>query len=109
MDTGINVFMPRVQGFEEWCSDGCALMQYTGLKDKNGVEVYEGDLVNSEHILENMPGNPKKITFSSGAFWCGGVILNAYTWPHPDFPVGTCPTVEVIGNIYENPELLEKQ
>jgi hypothetical protein len=68
------------------------LMQYTGLKDKNGVEIYEGD------ILE------------SGAYRLRVEYDNRLAGWQPMFlmrhdPENYC---EVIGNIYENPELLEK-
>lgn len=74
--------------------DDVELMQYTGLHDKNGKEIYEGDIVK----YENMTG---KIMFLNGSFilsdleeteeWELGVI-NA--------------EIEVIGNEYDNPELL---
>ena len=69
------------------------LMQYTGLKDKNGKEIYEGDIWETPH------GNKGIVIFRNGAF---------------DFTdiTGQIPTVsyeyEVIGNIYENPERLEE-
>lgn len=75
-------------------STGLILMQYTGLHDKNGKEIYEGDIVK----YENMTG---KIMFFNGSFilsdleeteeWELGVINE---------------DIEVIGNIYDNPELL---
>ena len=72
------------------------LMQYTGLLDKAGKEIYEGDIVG---VGTNFKGT---IVFIEGAF-----VWEEYDgcWQHlcKDYEdVG-----EVIGNIYENPELLE--
>ena len=81
------------------------LMQYTGIKDKNGVEIYEGDILtfmNKKKASEVVEWDDKGASFcmksiknesSSGA----GLYINEYGW---------CP-YKVIGNIYENPELLE--
>jgi len=72
------------------CEDGI-LMQFTGLLDKNGKEIYEGDIVKSEGVdkvfIENVPDLLKL-----------GHLLGEHIFV-PD-------TVEIIGNIYENPELL---
>jgi len=66
------------------------LMQFTGLLDKNGKEVYEGDIVT---ILSN--GYPKEVKWEPR--YCGFNIR-----PNRRNAKG----YEVIGNIYENPELL---
>lgn len=74
-------------------------MQYTGLNDKNGKEIYEGDIVQFtiEHEEEIDDVTYKEaVHFSEGCFNVDGEVpLNAFS--------DEC---EVIGNIYENPELL---
>ena len=76
------------------------LMQFTGLKDKNGKEIYEGDIVRSEHG----DGGPiiEAISWGVAEFLSGRLALRAWS-----FLNGKCDTIEVIGNIYENPDLLE--
>lgn len=79
------------------------LMQSTGMKDKNGVDVYQGDIIRCTRgcpheviWLEKYGG-----TFFGGmpAWYLSG-LSNGYSWTGRE---------EVIGNIYENSELLEEQ
>lgn len=71
-----------------------SLMQYTGLKDKTGREIYEGDIVENKYR--------HKIKFITGCF----CLEDKYGSTSPLFESHKAMTV--IGNIYENPELLNK-
>ena len=82
------------------CVEDFNIMQYTGLKDKNGKEIYEGDIVNYSHprTYEMI----RTVTFKHGAFGIEGI----YEKTHIIFGNILDSHIEVIGNIYENPELL---
>ena len=73
------------------------VMQYTGLKDKNGVEVYEGDIVEHYQNTFDVYYDESDAAFALG---CGGYQ-----------EIRLCDVsnslIKVIGNIYENPELLK--
>src|SRR5512146_66283 len=86
--------------YSSYDSEHTELMQYTGLKDKNGKEIYEGDVVE----VEDGPNKKKReIVFKDGAFSLK--LLNGATEYLPNYV--RYGQIEVIGNIYENPELLD--
>ena len=75
--------------------------QYTGLDDKNGVPIFEGDIVlkRTHHGKKPFP-----VTFTDGMFHCGwgggsSTATHGYTLADKQ--------IEVVGNIYDNPELLK--
>lgn len=86
--------------------DKYELMQSTGLIDRNGVEIFEGDIVK----VSNHPFQKKED--SAGIEIDGNYFINwsehSLTWLAGDLLLYQLkPYIEVIGNIYTNPELLE--
>jgi len=80
------------------------LIQYTGLKDKNGKEIYEGDIVKSQVIYDEI---------DSASDYHDANLEVRWSMPEMGWRVGYLPltwsgfqSLEVIGNIMENPELL---
>ena len=71
------------------------LMQYTGMKDVKGVEIYEGDILQSEHYFRY------QVVFKGDCWRCEPVKNNHLK----NRFIGS--DLKVIGNIYENPEPLE--
>ena len=98
-------FLIRTTKYSDYFdTEDMILMQYTGLKDKNGKEIYEGDIFkikyNKKDFMVWVEYSEKYAQFITR---CEENILN-------DEPLGDLNEkhIEVIGNIYDNPELIKE-
>lgn len=86
-----------VLSFAEMNPDAYIVEQFTGLKDSKGQEIYEGDIVKFD-LLGKLTILPVLWSDFDAAFTVGMTYLCKY-----------CDRMEVIGNIHENPELMEAE
>lgn len=84
----------------DWVKSGVNVMQFTGLHDKNGKEIYEGDVAKLTDEDKNAGNYPIVWSMEEAGFMVNGFHLDHYM----AFLIGM--SIEVIGNIHENPELL---
>jgi hypothetical protein len=91
----------NIENQNPYFSQQLKIMQYTGLKDckrteefPEGQEIYEGDIDSRKHIVKYYSGS-----FIMTKYESAGTIISFYMNKFG---------IEIIGNIYENPELLEK-
>lgn len=96
--------------------DKVGLMQSTGLKDKNGVEIFEGDILHRKvHVillgtdLNKWVDEYVHVEWKYGGWHVGEDLLEFVLEEGIDRHTGCTQTaLEVAGNVYENPELLEE-
>lgn len=97
VENGIDIDRPI------WNQVDGTVMQYTGLKDKNGKEIYEGDICKFNHYSKD---RIEAVYFISGGFTFGSYIDLRHS--QIDQYKEVRDSIEIIGNIYENPELINK-
>ena len=107
----LNQNLKNIFTIPEQC--GYNLMQYTGLKDKNGEEIFEGDIVK----VKLYKGEEEKYFIGKVEYFGSNFIVDAdnnseyHVYDLDGFGIDyryNLEDCEVIGNIYDNPELLEE-
>lgn len=96
-ETPFNITLPQ----------GLELQQFTGLLDKNGKEIWEGDVVKYEVGCSDGSVYKKIASVKYGEFNCS-CCDGVYGWYFDDGDIRECDRYEVIGNVMENPDLLNK-
>lgn len=105
-DEGVNATDHTTFGHSLTSMGSFELMQSTGLKDKNGTEIYGGDIVEFKYPYD------KRIKTKGAIVWndnkaCFGINMKETTEQYELYKITAENYLTVIGNIYGNPELLE--
>ena len=96
---GGEMYVNTTDGSDYWNNELYSLMQYTGLHDKNGKEIWEGDIVKSFFVDTDEAGNEIYKYY---------IMEVKYDEVLCSYKIDKFMNLEVIGNIYENKELLNE-
>ncbi len=89
-------------------SNDMVLMQYTGLKDKKGKEIYEGDVVKYGSNDEQVEKTTGEVIFYEGCFRLDfRKIQDEYDISFDDLSCWCPNMIEIVGNVHQNPKLLK--
>ena len=88
-------------------SDLMTLMQYTGLHDKNGREIYEGDIVKMHIVVLSPDDKVGRVEYIPEYGY--SLLVHGRRARQNDWANNEGANYEVIGNVWENPELLEEK
>ena len=100
----IFVYDSETQSFNDYEINPSTLGQYTGLTDKNGKRIFEGDIVKAQDEILGSPfcdGMTGKVVYDEAAYFIELKDPMNSQWLYDE-----CAVYEVIGNIHDNPELL---
>ena len=99
----IKYYQIQEENYHSQFVDENTIGQFTGLKDKNGKEIYEGDIVE----WTTLSGNKYCFSVEYNNKYAQFVSVNTRDISMECEPLGDYENIIVIGNIYDNPELLE--
>lgn len=102
---GLQQFFDYTDNPTDFTTNDVEFMQFTGLNDKNGKEIYEGDILQAFYGKKNTLFTITKVYFNEKGYWDSKNISEKA--PFKVCYLGFC-KCELIGNIYENPELLKE-
>nr|DAN51659.1 MAG TPA: YopX protein [Caudoviricetes sp.] len=83
------------------------VLQFAGLQDRNGKEIYEGDILKYNFPYDGRLKHTSPVTYLETQASFGVIDFYGNNIPLYDIPANNC--FEIIGNIYENPEFLEEK
>ena len=111
IDTHSIEHIPRIQLLGKCVSLGVlpeTVGQYTGLTDKNGVKIFEGDICKFKRFYDVHIGKVVfNVTTASFIMWYQPIVGAYGEKATQKMPLSVCDNIEVVGNIHDNPELME--